>query len=177
MKFNSQGFFPATCMATGIFNSLISIRLQRNGKSNPKKLSGPLTLLTVARLVEEKALHYAIRAVAKLVDNHPEISLRYHIVGDGYLENQLKCLVKELKLENSVFLLGGMCQKEIIQKMAEADLFILPSQEETLGAVLLEAQAMELPVIGTAVGGISEAMQDGSSGFLVPAGDVDAIAE
>jgi colanic acid/amylovoran biosynthesis glycosyltransferase len=150
---------------------------KRSGQSKDRNPSETLTILTVARLVEEKALHYGIRAVAELMNRKPELSIQYHIIGEGYLENQLKDLIKELNLEKSVFMLGGMSREEVIQEMVDADIFLLPSQEETLGTVLLEAQAMEMPVIGTRVGGLTETVNDGESGFLVPAKDVDAMVE
>jgi colanic acid/amylovoran biosynthesis glycosyltransferase len=136
---------------------------------------GAITILTVARLVKEKSIDFGIKAVTEITKRYPELSLKYIIIGDGYLKHQLENLAYELHVENTVCFMGGMSQEEVIKQMRNADLFLLPSQTETLGTVLLEAQAMKIPVIATTVGGVAEAVQNGVSGFLVAAKDVDAL--
>ena len=77
----------------------------------------------------------------------------------------------------SIVLLGGISQPEVIDYMANSDIFILPSINEVLGIVLMEVQAVGLPVIATNVGSIHEAIIDGKPGFLVPERDADAMAQ
>jgi glycosyltransferase involved in cell wall biosynthesis len=70
-----------------------------------------------------------------------------------------------------------MPQSELAAWMAKASVLVLPSMSEGLGRVIIEAMATGTPVIGSRVGGIPEVIQDGVTGFLVPAGDEKAIAE
>src|SRR3972149_7758407 len=146
-------------------------------QSTADKSTNTIKIITVARLVEEKGLKYGIQAISKLLKRNPELNLEYHIVGEGELEGDLRKLVKELSLEEVVCFIEPMDQEEIIGKMQQAHIFILPSIAEALPVVLMEAQAVGLPVVATSVGGVSQVIIDGKSGFLVPERDVDALAE
>lgn len=143
----------------------------------------PLKLLTVARLVEKKGIEYSIRAVAKLVEQNPNRSIQYQIVGEGQLRPQLEGLVKELNLSQTVTFLGSRTQEELIKIYASSHIFILASvtaangDMEGQGLVLQEAQYMGLPVISTLHNGIPDGVLDGESGFLVPERDVDSLLE
>jgi len=142
-----------------------------------------IRILTVARLVEKKGLEYSIRAVAKVIREHPDWNLKYRIAGGGPLESKLKSLISELKIENSVELLGPCNTEEIKKLYHESHIFVLSSvtaengDREGQGLVLQEAQAVGLLVISTLHNGIPEGILDGKSGFLVPERDVDALAE
>jgi colanic acid/amylovoran biosynthesis glycosyltransferase len=141
------------------------------------KMPIPIVVLTVARLVEEKGLKYSIMAINKILKNNPNLALKYYIIGEGPLKESLKNLVKELKIEGVVKYLGSMDQAEIAKEMSKAHIFLLPSISEALPVVLMEAQAVGLPVIATNVGSVAEVVVDGKSGFLVSERDVDALAE
>ena len=94
-----------------------------------------------------------------------------------HLEESLRSIVSDLGLQDNVHFLGGMTQDQIISEMSKADIFLLPSIEEALPVVLMEAQAMHLPVIATAVGSIAELVQDGISGYLIPPRDPETMAQ
>lgn len=138
-------------------------------------------ILTVARLVEKKGIHYSIQAVAEVAKEHPRII--YKIVGDGPLREELQDLIHRLGLRDRIELLGWMTQEEIRELCADAHIFVLASttgpnnDQEGLGLVLVEAQAMGLPVLSTRHNGIPEAVLDGQSGYLVPERDVAGLAE
>jgi colanic acid/amylovoran biosynthesis glycosyltransferase len=138
-------------------------------------------ILTVARLVEKKGLEYSIQAIAALVERYPDIV--YRIAGDGPSRDKLERLIRELDVSQNVQLLGWLDRQGIRRQLDEADLFVLPSvtakdgDEEGTPTVLLEAQAVGLPVISTAHSGIPEIVEDGRSGFLVPERDAAALAE
>jgi colanic acid/amylovoran biosynthesis glycosyltransferase len=144
------------------------------------KNSKPLQLLTVARFVEKKGIEYALRAIANLSETH---DIEYTIAGDGGRRTQIESLIEDLELEETVNLLGWQPQSEIADLMAEAHLFVLPSvtaengDKEGTPTVLLEAQAMGLPVASTYHAGIPEIVSDGKSGLLVPERDSKALAE
>ncbi|MHA2215337.1 MAG: glycosyltransferase [Candidatus Hodarchaeales archaeon] len=148
--------------------------------SKRQKIQKRVPILTVGRLVEKKGLEYGIKAVAKVLQNNP--NLEYKIAGDGPLRNKLKKLVSELKVENEVKLLGWQDQKTIFKLMQNTDILMAPSitssggDMEGIPVVLMEAMASGLPVISTNHSGIPELIQDGISGFLVPDRDVDALA-
>ena len=147
-------------------------------RMNP--IDGVFRLITVARLVEVKGIEYALLAVASLKGKCPGI--RYEIIGDGPLRNDLEVLTHHLGLANNVEFLGALPQEEVINKLASAHVFVLPSvvtasgEEETQSVALAEAQASGLPVIATAIGGISESVRDGKSGFLVEPRNPEALA-
>ena len=118
-----------------------------------------------------------ICSIDKLLKEQPILHLEYRIVGCGQLEKKLRKQVEELDLVGVVSFLGELEQEEVIREMQKAHIFLLPSVAEALPTVLMEAQAIGLPIIATNVGGVSEAMIDGKSGFLVPERDVDALTE
>jgi len=142
-----------------------------------KPFTPPVKILTVARLTEEKGLQYGIQAISRLLKKTPEIDLKYHIVGDGPLKASLEKQVEEAALNNNVLFLGGMNQKDVIQEMQKAHIFLLPSIEEVLPVVLMEAMAVGLPAISTNVGSVSQIVKNNKSGFVVEKKDVNAIAD
>ena len=150
-------------------------------RETPRPSGEPVRILTVGNLVPHKGIDYSIRAVAKVHAEFPNI--RYDVVGDGPLRAELYELARQLGLENIVRFLGPRAQNELPAIYADADLFVLASvvgedgAEEGQGLVFAEAQATGLPVTGTRIGGIPEAVLDGESGFLVPQRDADALAE
>ncbi|HIK07843.1 MAG TPA: glycosyltransferase [Trichormus sp. M33_DOE_039] len=149
-------------------------------KSRHFPANGKIQIATTGRLVEKKGIEYAIRAVAKVAGIHPNIE--YNIIGDGELKEQFELLITELNIGHIAKLLGWKQQKEIVEILDHAHIFIAPSVTAVDGNqdapvnTLKEAMAMGLPVISTRHGGIPELVEDGVSGFLVPERDVDAIA-
>jgi len=141
------------------------------------KISPTIIVLTVARLVVEKGFEYSIMAIKEALKRNPDLHLQYYIVGEGPLEEGLKKIVKELKLESIVKYLGSMDQAQVAKEMSMAHIFLLPSIAEALPVVLMEAQAVGLPIVATDVGSVAEVIVDGKSGFLVPSRDVNALVE
>jgi len=144
------------------YPNLDSINFKKNFN-----LEGSKVILTVGRLNYQKGFHYLIEAMPKILHQIPHVKLV--IVGDGELMPYLKNLAISLGLKGKVIFAGAMPQTLISQAYAAADVFVLPSLFESFGISLLEAQAMEKPVVGTRAGGIPEAMADGKSGILVEA--------
>ncbi len=141
-----------------------------------------INILSVGRLVEKKGFEFGIRAVAILLKKHPQLPIRYSIVGEGELRNHLEKVIENLGVSNKVKCLGPITQNEVKKLMMDAHLFILPSitaengDQEGIPVVLMEAMAAEMPVISTFHTGIPELIQNGQSGFLVPERDIDALA-
>lgn len=145
-------------------------------ESNPTD-ANDINLLTIGRLVEEKGYLYGLRAVADVVDRFPDLSFGYRIIGSGGKERELKAQTEELGLENVVRFLGQKTTEEIVEELGKAHVFMLPSVREGFGKVLLEAQATGLPFVSTTAGGIPDATNAGSAGYLAPPGDAEALAD
>jgi colanic acid/amylovoran biosynthesis glycosyltransferase len=146
-------------------------------KEHPDLTQGAFRVLTICRLDEQKGLEYSIRAINRLVSTNPSISIEYRIVGGGCQEAFLKHLVEELNLSQQVYFLGPLDQEGVIRHLLNSDVFLLTSIREWLGMVLLEAQAVGLPIVATEIGGIPEAVVPGQSAILVPARNSLAAAE
>ncbi|MFZ0427858.1 MAG: N-acetyl-alpha-D-glucosaminyl L-malate synthase BshA [Acidobacteriota bacterium] len=114
----------------------------------------------------------AVRLLGRLRERIPA---KLILVGEGPERLFVQQLVKELKLTGHVHFLGQ--QDYLEQLMACADLFVLPSEQESFGLVALEAHACGVPVIGTRVGGMPELVRDGETGFLVPVGEIGAMVD
>ncbi|MDB9822169.1 glycosyltransferase family 4 protein [Deltaproteobacteria bacterium] len=97
------------------------------------------------------------------------------IVGEGYLDDKLHGLADEFGLTDSVLFTGF--QANVSEIIASFDIAVLPSFFEGMGRVLLEAMAMEKPVVASRVGGIPDLVKDSINGFLTTPGDVEGLAD
>lgn len=132
-------------------------------------------LLSVGRLSEQKGQLVLLEAAKRLRDKGA--SFQIDIVGGGELESMIREEIKLQKLEEYVHLLGWRNESEIIQLLLESRAMVLPSFAEGLPVVLMEALALGRPVISTYIAGIPELVGSGSAGWLVPAGDAEALVE
>jgi N-acetyl-alpha-D-glucosaminyl L-malate synthase BshA len=96
------------------------------------------------------------------------------MVGDGPDFDRASRLATERGLDERVHFLGE--QDQVLPLLSIADLFLLPSSQESFGLAALEAMACEVPVVATRVGGLPEVVEDGQSGFLHPPADLDGMA-
>lgn len=96
-------------------------------------------------------------------------------MGEGPERLFIQQLVKELKLKDDVYFLGEV--DHIDQILRCADLFLLPSEQESFGLVALEAMNCGVPVIGARTGGLPEVVEHGVNGFLFPVGETSEMAE
>ena len=90
---------------------------------------------------------------------------------------ELLFLVNDMNLKDSVTFLDSISQEKVYEKMLESDLFLLPSVEEGIANVCVEAMLSKLPVLSTDCGGMSELIVDSETGFLVPPRSPKAIAD
>ncbi len=141
----------------------------------------PLHVLAVGRLIERKGYPVLIQAMAGLRRRFPEAHLT--IVGEGQQRPALEALVEELRLSDSVTLAGRVSDEELARLYRSAGVFVLPAvvdrsgDTEGLGVVLLEAMSYGVPVIASAVGGITDIVEDGVTGLLVPPGRPELLAD
>jgi glycosyltransferase involved in cell wall biosynthesis len=139
------------------------------------------TILHVARLVEVKGTEYLIRAFVAVAARHADVELA--IIGDGPLRRSLEGLAASLGLEGRVRFLGALPHVEVLARVRQAAMLVLPSvrtrsgRVEGLGMVLLEAAACGVPMVGSRLGGIPEVVIDGRTGLLAPERDAAALAD
>jgi glycosyltransferase involved in cell wall biosynthesis len=128
--------------------------------------------ISVGRLVPVKGHSDLIRGFARALSEHKDLLLL--LAGDGELRDELTALVAELRLGDRVRFLGW--RDDTADLLAGSDIFVLPSLNEGLGLVLIEAMAANLPVVATRVGGVPEVVEEGQTGLLVEARDSDQIS-
>ncbi len=134
--------------------------------------NGEKILMHASNFRPVKRVTDVVRIFARIREQLP---VKLLLVGEGPERLFVQQLVKELKLSEDVLFLGE--QEYIGQLMNCADLFFLPSEQESFGLVALEAQSCGVPVIGAATGGLPEVVEDGKTGFLLPVGDISGMAQ
>lgn len=130
-------------------------------------------LIFVGRLAGVKGVPVLLDALSHLVEDFP--GLRVTLIGDGPERADLETRAQEMGLGKMVTFAGYMSQDAVAEALAGADALVLPSFAEGVPVTLMEAMASGLPVLATRVGGISELVEDGVSGYLVPPGNVEAL--
>jgi glycosyltransferase involved in cell wall biosynthesis len=136
-------------------------------------LANPPTIGTAARLEFVKGLPFLFQAAGALQGRHPD--LRIEVAGSGSCEPRLRLLASRLGLAESISFLGWRQDVDALHRRWQV--FAQPSIHEGFGLAALEAMASGLPVVASATGGLPELVEDGVTGFVVPVGDVDALAD
>jgi colanic acid/amylovoran biosynthesis glycosyltransferase len=139
----------------------------------PSKVFDNQTLVCVGRLCEQKGQLLLIEAAGKLVEQGVNVQLR--LVGDGPMRSECEAAIGAWKIQKQVGITGWASGEQVRDEIANARIFVLPSFAEGLPVVIMEALALERPVISTYVAGIPELVKPGVNGWLVPAGDVDSL--
>ncbi|HYY10078.1 MAG TPA: glycosyltransferase family 4 protein [Kineosporiaceae bacterium] len=128
------------------------------------------TVLAVTRLVPHKQLDVALRAIAALRADLPDV--RLVVAGTGYAESELRALVADLGLEDHVELLGWVDEDTKHRLMAQAWVMAMPSLKEGWGLAVIEAAAHGTPSVAFRnAGGLAESIVDGETGLLVDGGE------
>jgi glycosyltransferase involved in cell wall biosynthesis len=130
-------------------------------------------IIQVARLDELKDHQTAIRCFARVAREAP--GARLVLAGDGPEEADIRAMVKQLGLVQSVLFLG--LRKDVARLLQAADLFLLSSISEGIPLAMIEAMCAGLPVVSTLVGGTGEVVREGKTGLLAPARDDAALAQ
>lgn len=134
-----------------------------------------LVIGSVANLFPRKGYEYLIQSLVEI--NRNKTGIQCLIVGEGdeIYRSRLLEMVQKNDLEKVVTFAGF--KQDVSSYIAAMDIFVLPSIMEGFGIVLLEAMAMEKPIVATTVGGIPEIVEDQVTGFLVPPKDSNALAQ
>ncbi|MEJ2345806.1 MAG: TIGR03088 family PEP-CTERM/XrtA system glycosyltransferase [Gammaproteobacteria bacterium] len=135
-----------------------------------------LVIGTVGRLEAVKDQITLARAFVRLVADQPELMNRCRLVmiGEGSLRPEIERVLSDAGLAGSVWLPGA--RDDVARLLRGFDVFVLPSKAEGISNTILEAMASGLPVVATDVGGNRELVADGTTGFLVPRDDPEAMA-
>jgi L-malate glycosyltransferase len=106
---------------------------------------------------------------------HRQVRARFVLVGDGPVRADIERRVIDYGLSDAVTFAGE--QTDLVALLSIADLFLLPSAQESFGLAALEAMACEVPVVASNVGGLPEIIEDGVTGFVCAPEDVASMAE
>ena len=135
-------------------------------------------ILFAGALIPRKGVHFLLEAFARVQADMPQARLR--LAGQAANRDyatRLRRQVDDLQLAQHVVFEPHLSQGELAQRMADARVLVLPSQSEGLGKVIIEAMLCGTPVLASHVDGIPEIVEDGVTGYLVPPGDVAALAD
>ena len=147
----------------------------------PLARSGAYTLVTVARIVQNKGIDIVLRALKILDRSH--VPYRYVVAGDGPERSSLESLAIELGLQEKVHFAGSVSEEDKWRLLQSSDLFVMPSrvnpreQHEGFGIAFLEAAACSVPAVGSKAGGIPDAVIDGETGILVEPESPEKLAD
>jgi N-acetyl-alpha-D-glucosaminyl L-malate synthase BshA len=119
-----------------------------------------------------KRIDSVVEVFARIASRVPAVLL---LAGDGPEVPTARRLARQLNVSDRVHMLGA--QENVLPLLSMADLFLLPSEQESFGLAALEAMACEVPVVTSDAGGLPEVIEHGVTGFLHPIGDVEGMAE
>jgi colanic acid/amylovoran biosynthesis glycosyltransferase len=131
-------------------------------------------LVCVGRLCEQKGQLLLMEATRRLAAQGTHFELV--LVGDGELRSEIEALIMRCNLKAKVRITGWIGSEQVRDEILAARALVLPSFAEGLPVAIMEAMALKRPVISTFVAGIPELVQPGEHGWLVPAGDIEALA-
>jgi len=132
-----------------------------------------LAVFFIGRISEEKNPDVFVEVARELVVKKNSKKLRFFVIGDGVLGRQIETAIEKLKSAQVTYL--GY-QTEIARYLSAADIFVLPSSVEGFPLSLLEAMAMNVAVVASDVGAVSEIVASGQDGFVVTPGSAKEIA-
>ncbi len=143
-------------------------KLPFNEKQNLKKElripENSLIIGTVGRLEPVKGPEFLIKAAGNIISKYPDAFFIF--TGDGYLKQYLEHKASNLGLKENVIFLGW--RDDAAKIISIYDVFVLPSLNEGMGRVLVEAMALGKPIVASNIGGIPDLVIHGKNGFLVP---------
>jgi glycosyltransferase involved in cell wall biosynthesis len=130
-------------------------------------------LVCVGRLCEQKGQILLVEAAHRLAV--AGVDLELVLVGDGEMRADIEALIKSYELQARVRVTGHISSEQLREEILAARALVLPSFAEGLPMTIMEAMALSRPIISTYIAGIPELVHPGEHGWLVPAGDVDAL--
>jgi glycosyltransferase involved in cell wall biosynthesis len=129
----------------------------------------------IGRLHEEKGVLNLVKAIPKILEKRGDV--KFVLVGDGHLEDEIRRFVDTHALHRSVTLTGWVPHRELPKYLTASKLQVLPSYNEGLPHVMLEAMACGTPVLATPVGAVPQVIKDKETGFLIHDNAPSSLAE
>ncbi|HQQ88252.1 MAG TPA: glycosyltransferase family 4 protein [Smithellaceae bacterium] len=183
---DSQIFDPANINKSRkhytVYNAIDTAAITQAIKTTDKtkikrdmKIEGRPVIGIVGRLAEQKGHSILLDAMAQIVKEIPEVILI--VIGEGPERQKLIEKTANLQLDKKILWLGAQPQNKVFELYSIMDVFVMPSLYEGFGLTAAEAMAAGMPVVGTRIEGLSEVVEDGVSGVLVPAGNSVALSE
>ena len=173
-------FSVARPWKTSVIHSGVDLQRYTTPKVDPTVMRGSLgiedgTLVvgSIGWLLPIKAPEVLLEAMGSVWESQPDIKLLF--VGKGDLEDSLKATVQHMNVADRVRFLGW--RDDIPDLMHSFDIFVLPSRNEGMGRVIVEAMAAGLPVVASRTGGLPDLVTDGHNGFLVPPGNAVTLGQ
>ena len=142
---------------------------------NRKNSKENFEILFAGSLYKLKGVSYLIKSLKQVV--HEEKNVKLRIVGEGPEKNRLKLLAQSLGLKDHVLFEGFVPHDKIVRYYQNCDIFCFPTLGEPFGKAVIEAMSCGKPVIASNRGGPKEIVEDGKTGFLVPPGKIESLAE
>jgi glycosyltransferase involved in cell wall biosynthesis len=158
-----------------LFINRCGIELDKFCRKGERLAQSKIRVLCVARLSPEKGLVGLVQAFSKVIDAGIPAELR--IIGEGDDRSRIENEITSLKLNHCCQLPGRASEAEVIDELTLADVFVLSSFMEGLPVAIMEAFALEIPVIAPNVGGIAELVEDGVSGLLFSPGNWSQLTD
>ena len=146
-----------------------------NMNSDLYKEGSKLEIISIGRFHWKKGYHYALDAMRILDERN--VDYIYTIIAQGKIPEEIIFLINEYKLSEKVKIIQGMKHNELITKLQNSHLLILPSVEEGIANVVLEAMAIGVPVLTTDCGGMAEVVEDKINGYIVTVRNPELLAE
>jgi glycosyltransferase involved in cell wall biosynthesis len=143
--------------------------------AEPEPVPDTNKLVLVAGLVEQKGHLHLLRALEQVHDAGVDFQMVF--AGDGPLRPVLEAEVRRLALADRVVFAGWQSNAQVREQLRSARGLVMPSFAENLPVAMMEALAMGRPVVGTFIAGVPELIEPGVSGWLVPAGNIEATAQ
>ncbi len=163
-----------------VIHSGLELERYRNPKEDARDLRSRFNINKfdavvgmVGRLVHVKGPEYFIKSAKDVIKSVPNV--RFLIVGDGELRDNLKSLARELNVDRSIVFIEW--QEDVKDILSIMDILVVPSLNEAVGRIIIEAGACGVPAVATNVGGIPEIVKDKLTGILVPSQSPEALAE
>ena len=157
--------------------SVVSLGVDLDVFKPPPQVEGKerITIGAMKELKPGCGMEHLIRAMFLIQNDYPEAELV--IAGDGKSSVSLKREAEGLGLKDMVHFIGRLPHRETPDFLAKLDVFVMPAVSEGFGVGIIEASAMEVPVVVSKVGGTPEVVLDGVTGYLVPPRDPKSLAE
>lgn len=182
---NSSHTAESVQQLTGVYPTVIpwgpprgAVKLNRTTEESPVEDENPPVVMAVGRMIERKGFPVLVRAAARLRGRAQVV-----IVGDGEYRTVVEEEIRRQGVEDVVRLAGRLPNDELASLYARCAVFCLPAildsrgETEGLGVVLVEAMSHGKPVVASRLGGIPDAVEDGTTGILVAPNDEEALAE